>query len=136
MSGCSLYRVQSRAAIRELHPAILQGAGKVRAVVRVIRRYSPPALLCDRVLKHGETSAEVAPSWQGVARNEAGADPVAPFHPIREAQSKMAAMSSSQPIGWNRKKSDFQHNPRGQLFPGSGESKRCATQLTRAGEGN
>ena len=34
-----------------------KGLGKVRAVVRVIRRYSPLALLCDRVLKHGEPSA-------------------------------------------------------------------------------
>ena len=35
---------------------------KVRGGVWVIRCYSPPALLSDRVLKHGETGAEVGGS--------------------------------------------------------------------------
>ena len=41
---------------------------KVRGEVWVIRRYSPPALLCDRVLKHGETSAEVGGSSEKPGR--------------------------------------------------------------------
>ena len=46
--------------------------GKVRAVVRVIRRYSPSALLCDRVLKYGETSVEVAGSSEDPGRSRPG----------------------------------------------------------------
>ena len=46
--------------------------GKVRGGVWVIRRYSPPALLCDRVLRHGETSAEVAGSSEKPGRSRPG----------------------------------------------------------------
>ena len=45
---------------------------KVRGEVWVIRRYSPPALLCDRVLKHGETSAEVGGSSEKPGRTRPG----------------------------------------------------------------
>ena len=69
---------------------------KIRDGARVIKRYSPPATPCDRLMQHDETSA--------VMKNElreyrAGLDPVALLRSIREAQSAVAAMSSSQPQG-------------------------------------
>ena len=46
--------------------------GNVRGGVWVIRRYSPPARLCDRVLMYGETSAEVAGSREKPGRSRPG----------------------------------------------------------------
>ena len=62
---------------------------KIRDGARVIKRYSPPATPCDRVMQHGEISDEV--KW-GLSEYRTGLDPVALLDSIREAQSAMAAM--------------------------------------------
>ena len=67
---------------------------KVRDGARVIKRYSPPATPCDRLMHHDETSAAVK---NGLREYRVGLDPVALLRSIREAQSAMAAMSSPQP---------------------------------------
>ena len=69
---------------------------KVRDGARVIKRYSPPATPCDRLMHHDETSAVVK---NDLREYRAGLDPVALLRSIREAQSAMAAMSSPQPRG-------------------------------------
>ena len=66
---------------------------KIRDGARVIKRYSPPATPCDRVMQHDEISARVK---QELRQYRAGLDPVALLSSIREAQSAMAAMSSPQ----------------------------------------
>ena len=59
----------------------------------VIKRYSPPATPCDRVIRHEAVSAEAK-----AALNErrAALDPVALLHAIREAQSALAAIVSRE----------------------------------------
>ena len=69
---------------------------KFRDGARVIKRYSPPATPCDRVMRHDETSVVVK---NELREYRAGLDPVALLRSIREAQSAMAAMSSPQPQG-------------------------------------
>ena len=69
---------------------------KVRDGARVIKRYSPPATPCDRLMQHDETSVAVK---NELREYRAGLDPVALLRSIREAQSAMAAMSSPQPEG-------------------------------------
>ena len=69
---------------------------KIRTGARVIKRYSPPATPCDRLMQHDETSAVVK---NKLCEYRAGLDPVALLRSIREAQSAMAAMSSPQPQG-------------------------------------
>ena len=66
---------------------------KIRDGARVIKRYSPPATPCDRVMQHDEISARVK---KELRQYRAGLDPVALLSSIREAQSAMAAMSSPQ----------------------------------------
>ena len=66
---------------------------KTRDGARVIKRYSPPATPCDRVMQPDEISARVK---QELRQYRAGLDPVALLSSIREAQSAMAAMSSPQ----------------------------------------
>ena len=66
---------------------------KIRDGARVIKRYSPPATPCDRVMQHDEISAGVK---KELRQYRAGLDPVALLSSIREAQSAMAAMSSPQ----------------------------------------
>ena len=62
---------------------------KIRDGARVIKRYSPLATPCDRVMQYGEISDEV--KW-GLSEYRTGLDPVALLDSIREAQSAMAAM--------------------------------------------
>ena len=69
---------------------------KIRDGARVIKRYSPPATPCDRLMHHDGTSAVVK---NGLHEYRVGLDPVALLRSIREAQSAMAAMSSPQPQG-------------------------------------
>ena len=66
---------------------------KIRDGARVIKRYSPPATPCDRVMQHDEISARVK---KELGQYRAGLDPVALLSSIREAQSAMAAISSPQ----------------------------------------
>ena len=69
---------------------------KIRDGARVIKRYSPPATPCDRVMRHDETSVVVK---NELREYRAGLDPVTLLRSIREAQSALAAMSSSRPRG-------------------------------------
>ena len=69
---------------------------KIRDGARVIKRYSPPATPCDRVMQHDEIRVVVK---NELREYRAGLDPVALLRSIREAQSAMAAMSSPQPQG-------------------------------------
>ena len=69
---------------------------KIRDGARVIKRYSPPATPCDRLMQHDETSVVVK---NELREYRAGLDPVALLRYTREAQSAMAAMSSPQPRG-------------------------------------
>ena len=69
---------------------------KIRDGARVIKRYSPPATPCDRVMQHDEISVAVK---NELREYRAGLDPVALLRSIREAQPAMAAMSSPQPRG-------------------------------------
>ena len=64
---------------------------KIRDGARVIKRYSPPATPCDRLMQ-GDTITAKTKEELNVYR--AGLDPVALLRSIREAQSAMAAMSS------------------------------------------
>ena len=66
---------------------------KIRDGARVIKRYSPPATPCDRLMQ-GDTITAKTKEELNVYR--AGLDPVALLRSIREAQSAMAAMSSPQ----------------------------------------
>ena len=70
---------------------------KTRDGARVIKRYSPPATPCDRLMQHDETSVVVK---NELREYRTGLDPVALLRSIREAQSAMAAMSSPQPRGF------------------------------------
>ena len=69
---------------------------KVRDGAGVIKRYSPPATPCDRLMHHDETSPVVK---NKLREYRVGLDPVALLRSIREAHSAMAAMSSPQPQG-------------------------------------
>ena len=66
---------------------------KIRDGARVIKRYSPPATPCNRVMQHDEISARVK---KELRECRTGLSPVALLRSIREAQSAMAAMSSPQ----------------------------------------
>ena len=66
---------------------------KIRDGEKVIKRYSPPATPCDRVMQHDEISATVK---KELREYRSGLDPVVLLRSIREAQSTMAAMSSPQ----------------------------------------
>ena len=66
---------------------------KIRDGEKVIKRYSPPATPCDRVMQHDEISATVKKELREYC---SGLDPVVLLRSIREAQSTMAAMSSPQ----------------------------------------
>ena len=67
----------------------------------VIKRYSPPATPCERVMRHVAVSAE-AKAILGARRDTL--DPVALLHTIREAQSALAAIVSPE----------FRPTPRGE----------------------
>ena len=67
---------------------------KIRDGAKTIKRYSPPATPCDRLIQDDSTGA--------IAKEElreycTGLDPVALLRSIREAQLALAAISSPQP---------------------------------------
>ena len=66
---------------------------KIRDGARVIKRYSPPATPCDRLMQDDTITAKTKEELNAY---RAGLDPVALLRSIREAQSAMAAMSSTQ----------------------------------------
>ena len=58
---------------------------------RVVKRYSPPATPCDRLMRHGAVSVEM---MAALREYRVKLDPVALLHAIREAQSALAAVTS------------------------------------------
>ena len=68
---------------------------KTRNGSAVIKRYSPPATPCDRVMRHGADSAEAKAI---LAKRRATLDPMALalLHVIREAQSALASIVSPE----------------------------------------
>ena len=68
-------------------------AEKRRDGSAVIKRYSPPATLCERVMRHEAVSAEVK-ARLGARRDTL--DPMALLHTIREAQSALATIVSPE----------------------------------------
>ena len=65
---------------------------KVRDGSRVIKRYSPPATPCDRLMQADAISDDVK---EQLKRYRFSLDPVALLHGIRETQSALAAVSAS-----------------------------------------
>ena len=65
---------------------------KVRDGSRVIKRYSPPATSCDRLMQADAISDEMK---EQLKRYRFSLDPVALLHGIRETQSALAAVSAS-----------------------------------------
>ena len=59
----------------------------------VTKRYSPPAMPCDRVIRHEAVSAEAK---SALSERRAALDPVALLHAIQEAQSALAALVSPE----------------------------------------
>ena len=57
------------------------------------KRYSPPATTGDRVIRHGAVSAEAKAA---LSERRATLDPMALLNTIREAQSALAALVSSE----------------------------------------
>ena len=72
---------------------------KTRHESTVIKRYSPPAVPCDRVMRHEAVTAE---SKAALSERRATLDPVALLHAIKEAQSALAALVSPElrPTPW------------------------------------
>ena len=66
---------------------------KTRNGSAVIKRYSPPATPCDRVIRHEAVSTA---SKAALVERRASLDPVALLHTIREAQSALAAIVSPE----------------------------------------
>ena len=65
--------------------------GKTRHGSRVVKRYSPPATPCDRLIQHDAVSVEMKAA---LSEYRVKLDPVALLHAIREAQSALAAVTS------------------------------------------
>ncbi len=61
---------------------------KTRHGSRVVKRYSPPATPCDRLMQHDAVSVEMKAA---LSQYRVKLDPVALLHAIREAQSALAA---------------------------------------------
>ena len=74
---------------------------KTRDGASVVKRYSPPATPCDRLMQHGTVSAKLMAK---LSESRAGLDPVALLHTIREAQSALVAVTSP----------DFSETPHGE----------------------
>ena len=74
---------------------------KTRDGTSVLKRYSPPATPCDRLMQHDTLSAKLVAK---LSEFRAGLDPVALLHTIREAQSALVAVTSP----------DFSETPRGE----------------------
>ena len=59
----------------------------------IVKRYSPPATPCDRLMQHDGVSAEVKAR---LSQHRASLDPVALLHTIRQAQSVLVAVTAPQ----------------------------------------
>ena len=57
----------------------------------IVKRYSPPATPCDRLLEHQAVPEETK---EQLTRHRAGLDPVALLHTIRNAQAALMTLSS------------------------------------------
>ena len=66
---------------------------KTRHGSRVVKRYSPPATPCDRLMRHDAVSVEMKAA---LSEYRVQLDPVALLHAIREAQSALAALVSPE----------------------------------------
>ena len=66
---------------------------KTRHGSRVVKRYSPPATPCDRLMQHDAVSVEMKAA---LSEYRVQLDPVALLHAIREAQSALAAVTSPE----------------------------------------
>ena len=66
---------------------------KTRDGATVVKRYSPSATPCDRLMQHDGVSAELKAR---LSQHRASLDPVALLHTIREAQSALVAVTSPQ----------------------------------------
>ena len=66
---------------------------KTRYGASVVKRYSPPATPCDRLMQHDTVSAKLMAK---LSEFRAGLDPVALLHTIREAQSALVAATSPE----------------------------------------
>ena len=66
---------------------------KTRHGSRVVKRYSPPATPCDRLMRHDAVSVEM---MAALREYRVKLDPVALLHAIREAQSALAAVTSPE----------------------------------------
>ena len=66
---------------------------KTRHGSRVVKRYSPPATPCDRLMRHDAVSVEMK---EALREYRVKLDPVALLHAIREAQSALAAVTSPE----------------------------------------
>ena len=64
---------------------------KTRHGSRVVKRYSPPATPCDRLMQHDAVSVEMKAA---LSEYRVQLDPVALLHASREAQSALAAVTS------------------------------------------
>ena len=78
---------------------------KTRHGSRVVKRYSPPATPCDRLMRHDAVSVEMKAA---LSEYRVKLDPVALLHAIREAQAVLAAvirLPKSDPLpavrAWN-----------------------------------
>ena len=66
---------------------------KTRHGSRVVKRYSPPATPCDRLIQHDAVSVEMKAA---LSEYRVKLDPVALLHAVREAQSALAALVSPE----------------------------------------
>ena len=66
---------------------------KTREGASVVKRDSPPATPCDRLMQHDTVSAKLMAK---LSKFRAGLDPVALLHSIREAQSALVAVTSPE----------------------------------------
>ena len=66
---------------------------KTRDGATVVKRYSPPATPCDRLMQHDAVNEEIK---EALRQRQAMLNPVALLHTIREAQSALMVVSSSQ----------------------------------------
>ena len=64
---------------------------KIRDGATTVKRYSPPATPCDRLIGHDTTGAELQ---DGLNEYRSGLDPVLLLHTIREAQSALVAATA------------------------------------------
>ncbi len=66
---------------------------KIRDGATTIKRYSKPATLCDRLIRHDTTGDELKAALH---KYQSGLDPVLLLHTIREAQSALVAATAPE----------------------------------------